>query len=580
MSDQVERILMRLAQAISDGTPIDWDLEVSARPELGQLLEGLKLVESVSRTRRPGGEAEAAPSQSWGPLRLIERIGHGAFAEVYRAYDPMLHREVALKLFMEPLDPNSRHEMLEEGRRLARVRHPNILVVHGADEHDGRLGLWTDLVRGRTLEEIVREDGVLGEREAAGIGLDLCHALAAVHGAGMIHRDVKAANVMREDGGRIVLMDFGCVLDESDETDDLSRSSLRGTPIAMAPEVLAGAPATVRSDLYSLGVLLYRLASGRYPVEAANFEELLEKHRRNEAVPIRDRRPDLSRALTSAIDRALQPQASKRYRSAGAFEHSLQDVLAARQTGSGEPRRRKNPVRRIAPYAVSFFVLAAAFFFGRMWVQQNASSSSKAVRQTQPTPPPSPPAAEPLTATARLFRETGGGSEALADGARVSPGDGLYMRFEAPERVWLYVLDEDEHGVTSVLYPAPGLDGGNPLEGEQFHRLPGTRDGKVFDWQVTSAGGHESVIAIASKAPIPELESDIAGFPHADHQRPVVYGHVGARTLERLRGITGVVQQESLPSGPPHGLSSALQRLGNTSASPDVWMWQIRLANP
>ena len=98
---------------------------------------------------------------------------------------------------------------MNEARRLARLRHEHVVQVYGAEEHDGRVGLWTELVRGESLEEIVQRSGPLGAREAALVGLDVCAALAAVHGAGLLHRDVKAQNVMREGGGRIVLMDFG-----------------------------------------------------------------------------------------------------------------------------------------------------------------------------------------------------------------------------------------------------------------------------------------------------------------------------------------------------------------------------------
>ena len=132
--------------------------------------------------------------------------------------------------------------IIDEARALARVRHPSVVCVHGADMHDGRAGLWMELVRGRTLAQLVAANGLFGPREAAGIGQDLCRALAAVHAEHLVHRDVKAQNVMRGlAGGRIVLMDFGA----------------SHTPLYLAPEVLAGGRDTVASDLDALGVLLY-----------------------------------------------------------------------------------------------------------------------------------------------------------------------------------------------------------------------------------------------------------------------------------------------------------------------------------
>src|SRR6185436_4474651 len=127
----------------------------------------------------------------WGPLQVLEQIGEGSFGEVYRVRDPSLDREVALKLWRESASPAMVERLLLEGRRLARVRHPNVLVVYGADRFDDRSGMWTDLIRGQTLEEILDRQGPFGARETAGIGVELCRALAAVHRAGLIHRDVK-----------------------------------------------------------------------------------------------------------------------------------------------------------------------------------------------------------------------------------------------------------------------------------------------------------------------------------------------------------------------------------------------------
>src|SRR5439155_25572190 len=136
--------------------------------------------------------------------------------------------------------------VIREGALLARVAHPNVVIVHGAERHDGRVGLWMELVRGRTLDQLRGEHGLFGEREATLIGLDLCRALAAVHAAGIVHRDIKTANVMREEGGRIVLMDFGMGLDIAQE--GRVSGSLTGTPLYMAPELFRGGPATARSD--------------------------------------------------------------------------------------------------------------------------------------------------------------------------------------------------------------------------------------------------------------------------------------------------------------------------------------------
>src|SRR5262249_873084 len=145
---------------------------------------------------------------NWAHLTLRERLGGGTFGDVYRAWDRHLEREVALKLLRVEIaeEDLSNSRIAKEGRLLARVRHQNVIAVHGVDAHENRVGLWMDLVRGVTLEQQLAQHGNFSANEAGAIGVDLCRALAAIHAAGLIHRDVKAQNVMREDGGRIVLM--------------------------------------------------------------------------------------------------------------------------------------------------------------------------------------------------------------------------------------------------------------------------------------------------------------------------------------------------------------------------------------
>src|SRR4051812_42389118 len=134
-----------------------------------------------------------------------------------------------------------------------------------------------ELVRGVTLEQQIAAHGPLSAREAAAVGIDLCRALAAIHAAGLIHRDVKAQNVMREDGGRIVLMDLGTGREIHQAGRPVS-PDLAGTPLYLAPEIFSGAPASERTDLYSLGVLLYHLVTGSFPVRATTIPELQAGH--------------------------------------------------------------------------------------------------------------------------------------------------------------------------------------------------------------------------------------------------------------------------------------------------------------
>lgn len=263
---------------------------------------------------------------------LRERIGGGAYGDVYRAYEARLDREVALKLLRS--DPagedSSGQDVIEEARLLARVRHPHVVTVYGADRHDDRVGLWMELIHGRPLDRDIVERGPQSAQEAAVVGLAVCEGLAAVHQAGLVHRDVKAGNVMREDAGRIVLMDFGTGCPLADPK-YLVRLELVGTPLYAAPEIFEGRPATPASDLYGVGVLLYYLVTGFYPTAGATTEDVREAHQRGERRPLRDARPDLPAAFVAVVERALSADPHDRFSSAGAMEAALAAALVGQE---------------------------------------------------------------------------------------------------------------------------------------------------------------------------------------------------------------------------------------------------------
>ncbi len=347
--------LLALARSIANGAPVDWiKTEGEAvREEDVALIRDLRLVSAIVEAHRSqqglsgdsrtaastavqGDPASAAsaprhtvqPLPVWGHLEIVEKVGEGGYGEVFRARDTQLDREVALKLLRKetPVRDKIPAAMIEEGRLLARVRHPNVATVYGAEQHEGRVGLWMEFIHGRTLAELVRSQGVFGAPEAGLIGLDLCRALAAVHRAGLVHRDIKAQNVMRESGGRIVLMDFSAGRDLRRAIDEEERL-ITGTPLYMAPEVLRGEPATVQADIYGLGVLLFHLVTGSYPVQGTTLRELREAHDQKAARPLGELRPDLPSAFIRVVERALAPEAHDRFGSAASMEQALAGAL-------------------------------------------------------------------------------------------------------------------------------------------------------------------------------------------------------------------------------------------------------------
>ena len=551
-----EGILLRLAESIADGTPVDWERESQQHGELQQRLERLRLVESIGTAHRSWRDGESPTPRvagDWGHLSILETIGRGGFGEVYRAYDPMLQKDVALKLLRsEHVGGDvSDTEILDEARRLARVRHPNVLTVHGAAKHDGRVGLWMDLIEGRTLEENLQQQGPLGAEEAVLIGIDLCRALAAVHAAGLVHHDVKTSNVMRETGGRIVLMDFSSVTERPRHGRPISSDPVGGTPMYMAPETFRGEDSGTLIDVYALGVVLYRLVTRRFPHEGVGLSELMERHRQHRSASLRDVRSDLPAPFVRVVERALEHDPRRRYPTVGEMERDLSACL-----GSTSDAVRVKPLpgwRRPAIAAAVVLGLAlVAFLLFRVW----------------------PPAFE---VEATLYRAGGGAEERLADGARIEPGDRLFMEIEGSRPMHVYVLNGDERGDAFMLFPLPGLDLENPLERNVLHRLPGAVEGVENYWDVTSVGGEEYVLVIASRQPLAELESQIVSIPPAGG--PVELAD--PRIASQLRGIGGLSPEPAVPEGARSGVEGIAGRMSLRAAKRGgVWVWEMRLRNP
>jgi Tol biopolymer transport system component len=340
--------LLELANSVADGDPIDWGA-VESSPSQPQFLKQLRLLDVVGdfhrrmakvvdqalRDRQRSGLARQgsdAPS-TWGRLEILERIGEGSNGEVFRAWDPQLSRQVALKLLRDRCsDAAVGSTVIREASMMARVNHQHIATIYGADLIDGRVGIWMEFIHGRTLEQIVSTDGPFGSRETALIGSELCQAVAAVHRTGLVHRDLKAQNVMRERGGRLVLMDFGTGLDLTDD-DSILGTAFPGTPLYAAPELLEGQEATPRSDIYGLGVLLFHMLTGGYPVMGRTLAEVRHIHWERRGKQLDELLPDVPAGLRVAIERATQHDPRDRYETVSQMAADLAPVLVDRMAG-------------------------------------------------------------------------------------------------------------------------------------------------------------------------------------------------------------------------------------------------------
>jgi len=509
--------LEQAAARIADEQPVNWG-------ELGESdaasLSGLREIEQLAQGFRHLQVSAIAPKTPasnkfrFGNLQVLETIGSGAQGEVWRAYDPLLDLQVALKLRKIDSETLS-HQFLEEARRLARVRQANIVSVYGAAVHEGRAGLWTELVRGSALSELLAQHGPFPAEEVRGIGLDLCHALAAVHRHGVVHGDVKAENVMREVSGRIVLMDFGAAR----EFERANASVVSGTLRYLAPEVLRGAAPSPSSDLYALGVLLFHLLSGAYPYAAADLDGLLAAQDSGRRLRLADLRPGLPADLTRAIEQVIGAEPERRPATAMALAATL-----ALQT--------LPPVgKKIWPLLVAGAALAAmlAAFFG--W------QSGAGAWQVQ----------------AEFQRIDHGASVPLANGASITMGDRLVLQVRSSVPVFVYVFDDDGSGTTGVLFPLADVEPVNPLAANMAYRLPGKASGGAIAWTVSSHAEREEFVVVAATAAQPELDRAIAGWQRAGGAPGAARGALGLSAAPDENVISSKPLRDALASAGKRG---------------------------
>jgi eukaryotic-like serine/threonine-protein kinase len=368
--------LTDLARAILEGTPVDWRaVESTADDSERPIFEELRLLATlVDFHREQRALHEPVPStKTWGHLRVLEPIGNGAFGQVYRAWDPRLDREVALKLLPADSDAGDTRasSIIHEGRLLARVRHPNIVTIYGAERIGDTIGLWMERVDGETVEQRLSRQSPLEPSAAIEIGIQICHAVAAVHKAGLLHRDIKAQNVMLAVDGRAVLMDFGTGRELVGASASLT--SLAGTPLYLAPELLRGGIATIQSDIYSLGVLLYRMVTGTYPVHARSLPDLRLAHERLERADDVEPRLEMPRRLGRIIGRAIDHRPERRYESADGLAVAL---------GTLAPRASVIPLKYALLAAVMLVVIGLGLAEGPLRRYREPRSGQATFMQT------------------------------------------------------------------------------------------------------------------------------------------------------------------------------------------------------
>src|SRR3984957_12897897 len=356
-----------------------------------------------------------AEGTQFGPYRLIEKIGSGGMGEVYRALDTRLEREVALKLVSDtylvtgvgsgspsPLTPHatpdshiSHERFLREARSSATLNHPNVCSIHDTGEHDGRPYLVMELLRGETLKHYLAKTGSKGlaPDEVISFSQQAASALAAAHAKGIIHRDIKPANLFVVDAGRgkrlIKILDFGLAKKQvgvaaadshtypipgsgsADETgigpgtatmELTSPGSAVGTVAYMSPEQAKGEPLDARTDLFSLGSVIYEMATGKTPFAGGSTAEVFAALLKDNPPPISTLNPAMPKKLDSIVARLLSKDPAQRYATAEQLQEALDglDPQSGKATVASDAGRKK-------PWPIALVVLLALIAGGLAW---------------------------------------------------------------------------------------------------------------------------------------------------------------------------------------------------------------------
>ncbi|HJT32490.1 MAG TPA: protein kinase [Pirellulales bacterium] len=269
-----------------------------------------------------------------GPYQIRELIGRGGMGIVLRAFDAKLSRVVAIKVLSPELaaQHSARRRFMREAQAAAAVTHPHVVTIHAVDE-DQWPYLVMECIEGQSLQDKIERAGPLKLAEVLRIGTQIAEGLAAAHKQGLIHRDVKPANILLENGvERVKITDFGLAR-AADDVSITRPGEISGTPQYMSPEQASGQRIDQRSDLFSLGCVLYAMCAGRPPFRADSMAAIVKKICDDTPQPLRDIDPQLPEWLAATIDRLLAKDPNQRFQTAAEVAQLLSDALARLQAG-------------------------------------------------------------------------------------------------------------------------------------------------------------------------------------------------------------------------------------------------------
>ena len=325
-----------------------------------------------------------APGARLGSYEILSLVGAGGMGEVYRARDTKLNRDIALKVLLEreAADPQRRARFAREAQNVAALNHPNIVTIFSVEEADGIAFLTMEFVAGRSLRELIPKGGIPLERLLT-IAVPLADALNAAHARGITHRDLKPANIMVRPDGRVKILDFGLAkLHEPESVPDgmtsfptaehaTGEGRVVGTAAYMSPEQAEGKPLDHRTDIFSLGVILYEMATGERPFQGDTTISVISSIVKDTPRSVTDVNPALPRDLGRIIRRALVKDPDHRYQTVRDLGNDLEDLKRDVDSGEVLSSRRRRVAGNVA--GAGGRRRAAAHVAGSAWRFQRRS---------------------------------------------------------------------------------------------------------------------------------------------------------------------------------------------------------------